>query len=279
MAGIVLSGMVLAQPARLTFDAASIKLNPQCDALEPNRGAEWPGHLSMECADLRDLILAAYGVFGGESDRNTAAFRMQVVGGPRWMDSERYDFDLVADGATHAEMLGPMLRSLLEDRFQLKVHREIKEGPIYKLTLAKNGSKLHASKEGSCVAGRPGQSLNRTETSVRICGSVSVRSNGAVDFYGATMTDLCTHLSLAMDREVTDDTGLEGKFDLHLEINPSDLSPRFIAGRDQFPGHDDVETGSSVFGALERQLGLKLAPARGAVSKIVVDGIERPTGN
>jgi uncharacterized protein (TIGR03435 family) len=146
------AGWASAQISQPAFDVASIKLNTRCDTGGPSGGRSTPGRVALDCADLRDLILTAYGIYGDGANAAPGSFRMQVVGGPAWMDSTRYD--IVAKPAgnlPHSEMYGPMLQSLLEDRFRLKVHRETKQGPVYLLTLAKDGPKLHSTKEGTCV--------------------------------------------------------------------------------------------------------------------------------
>lgn len=140
-----------------------------------------------------------------------------------------------------------MLRALLEDRFHLKVHRETKEGRIYKLTVAKNGPKLQPS-----------------------------NANDAL-----TIQDLCARLSTVLDGEVIDITGITGRFDIQHPLDPSLLTPRFVAGRDQNPGatFDDNPDRPSIFTVIQQQLGLKLEPARGPVTTIVIDAIDPPTEN
>ncbi|MEO5922516.1 MAG: TIGR03435 family protein [Bryobacteraceae bacterium] len=219
---------LLASPvfSQAAFDVVSIKPNPNCDAFAPSRGMSGQGQLALECADLRDLILAAYGIYANGAV-NAADFRMQVVGGPRWMDEEH--FEILARTAANpstAELLGPMLRSLLEERFHLKVHRETKEGRIYKLTVDRDGPKLQPSSDQGCLAALPN------------CTSVSVSQDGKVDLRGATMGDLSARLGMSLDREVTDATGLTGRYDLTLQVDPRDLNPRFVAGRDASPAGD-----------------------------------------
>jgi beta-lactamase regulating signal transducer with metallopeptidase domain len=114
-----------APQSRPAFDVASIKLNTHCDAAAPSGGSSSPSRIAIECADLRDLILTAYGIYGNGANPAPGSFRMQVVGGPSWMDSTHYDIvSKPAGNPPRSEMYGPMLQSLLEERFQLKVHRE-----------------------------------------------------------------------------------------------------------------------------------------------------------
>ena len=100
---------------RLEFEAAAIKLNKSCAVGGRSGGRTSPGRITLECADLRDLILTAYEIYGGQA--SPSSFRMQVLGGPAWIDSDRFDITAKAEGnATTADMYGPMLRALLEDR-------------------------------------------------------------------------------------------------------------------------------------------------------------------
>lgn len=251
-------GSALAQPRATAFEVASIRANPNCGDGFLSRGAPGPTGLFVECADLRDLILTAYAIHADDASRS---LRTQVIGGPRWMDTQRFNISATAPARTsQSEILGPMLRALLEERFGLRVHRETKDGSIYNLTVARGGPKLKASTDGSA--------------------RVSIHPSGTVDLHGVTMSDLCGRLGMALDREVTDATGLAGRYDFQLRIAASDLNPRFVAGRDlaEAGAPTDVEHGSSIFSAL-RELGLNLESARGPVSSIIVDRIESLTEN
>jgi uncharacterized protein (TIGR03435 family) len=98
---------------------------------------------------VRLLVRAAYTALSGEQ---IAARQMEIVGGPGWIDNDHFDISAKAEGPTGpATMIGPMLRALLEERFQLKVHTEPRESPVYSLTVAKGGPKLTPAKDGSCV--------------------------------------------------------------------------------------------------------------------------------
>ncbi len=256
--------------SRPRFEAAVIKLNRDCARGGRSGGMTTPGRITLECAELRDLILAAYEIYGGSA--TPASFRMQVLGGPAWIDSDRYDFTLKAGGnAAVAQMYGPMLRTLLEDRFRLRIHRETRDAPVFLLTVAKGGAKLQAAKEGSCLSGR-----------TPACGSVRADPHGQVDMFGVTMENLSTQLGMRLDRDVIDRTGLAGKFDVHLEVSPAELAARHVAGSAVSPADSQSAadlTGPSIFTALERQLGLKLEPAKGQATVLVIDYIERPSAN
>ena len=288
LAGIIFSaGSASTQVSRPAFEVTSVKVNTHCDeGGGRSGGASSPGRVVLGCADLRDLILTAYGIYADGANLAPGSFRMQVVGGPAWMDSTRYDIIAKPAGnPPRSEMYGPMLQSLLEDRFGLKVHRETRQGGVYILTVAKNGPKLRATKEGTCVVADVNH-LPEAGNATRVCGKGNTSSNGGivtVDMPGATIAGLCSQLGISMDREVIDKTGLTGSFDIHLEVNAADLRPKFVAGRtfeqqDQ-PAVDNVDAGPSISTVLQQQLGLKLETGTGPVQILVVDQIERPTDN
>jgi uncharacterized protein (TIGR03435 family) len=268
LTGIALVATWAVAQSRPAFDVASVKVNTKCDAGGRSGGSSTPGRIALECADLRDLILTAYGIYGNGPNPDPGSFRMQVVGGPSWMDSTRYDIIAKpAVNATTAEMYGPMMQALLEDRLHLKVHTETRQGGIFLLTVAKNGLKLTAAKEDT--GGKPSMS--------------SGNSLVTLNMPGATIANLCTQLGMRMDREVVDKTNLTGRYDIHLEVSPSDLHPKYVAGRtinDQGqPTTDDMDAGPSISTALQQQLGLKLSTGTGPVPVIVIDRIEPLTGN
>jgi uncharacterized protein (TIGR03435 family) len=269
-----------------TFEVTSIKPNPGCAGLgRGSGGLASPGRMTLGCAELRDLILTAYGIYANGSSTNPRSFRMQVLGGPAWIDSDRYDIAAKAEGyPPPAQLYGPMLRALLEDRFKLKVHRETKEAPVYVLTVAKGGTKLRLAKEGSCVStdSRPTAQTGPGQPRPRICGSQVTGLDGTFDMYGATMEGLSLQLATRLDRDVIDKTGIVGRFDIHLEVSRADLAPRFLAGgevRQDDPLVGTDPTGPSLFTALQQQLGLRLESGKGPVETLVIDHIEKPAGN
>ena len=87
----------------------------------------------MECVTLASLVQTAYGTFADGHSLNPRVLR--IMDGPGWIDSEVYAIEAKANGnQPMAEMAGPMLQALLENRFQLKLHRDAREFPIYALT-------------------------------------------------------------------------------------------------------------------------------------------------
>jgi uncharacterized protein (TIGR03435 family) len=166
-------------------------------------------------------------------------------------------------------MMGPMMQELLEDRFQLKIHRQTTEGPVYFLTVARRGPKLNLFTEGSCT---PYSTLPRpplqpgTEYCERI---ISGGKSPSVEAKGATLDEFSKTLRVLVGRPVIDKTGITGRFDIRFEFSHVGIEPV-----------DSDPTGPpSIFIALQEQLGLRLEPAKGPVEMLVIDRIERPTGN
>ena len=83
LAGIVFTAAsACAQISPPGFEVASVKLNTRCDTSDLSGGISTPGRIALECADLRDLILTAYGIYGNGANPASGSFRMQVVGCP-----------------------------------------------------------------------------------------------------------------------------------------------------------------------------------------------------
>jgi uncharacterized protein (TIGR03435 family) len=174
---------------RPAFEVTSVKLSSGCGVPGgPGRGRSTPGRVTLECAQLRDLIQTAYGINANGKMQDSKAFLMQIEGAPGWIDSAHYSIDAKAEGnPPGTELYGPMMQSLLEDRFKLKVHRITREAAIYLLTVAKGGHKLQATREGSCVYSDINHPLPPTPSGQprpRICGSQTVTANGIFDMYG-----------------------------------------------------------------------------------------------
>jgi uncharacterized protein (TIGR03435 family) len=214
----------------------------------------------------RTLIVFAYGV--GD---------YQVAGGPSWVGSDRFDIQAKAEGdATVQQMEGPMLQSLLVDRFKLEFHRETQQLPMDELIRAGN-AKLQPTKEGSCTiyaldAPAPRAPAPGAPGTVS-CGFPHVTQNGinrTLDGKGVTMSTLAANIARSVRRSVIDKSGLTGTYDLHLEWTDAPLND--IA-------NPDTSDRPSIFTAVTEQLGLKLESAKGPVEVIVIDHMERPPQN
>ncbi len=273
---------------RLAFEVASIKLNPNCQTGGMNgRAGVTPGGINLPCVSLRALIRVAYG--GLITGSGIGSRLMEVLGGPGWLDTDRFDTAAKTEGrASQEQVAGPMLQALLEDRFQLKVHKEPRDTSVYLLTVAKNGAKLQPTKEGSCVpfdlSNLSVSPVGPGEARPKFCGAPGGRMGpgGTMisESYGITMAEFAGRmLAGRVDRPVVDQTALTGRYDIHLEFVPDmGQGPTYLNGVPTSAAPADTP-GPSIFAALEGQLGLKLSPGKSPLDVIVVDHAEKPTAN
>jgi len=278
-----------AQPTPPAFDVASVKLHPNCQVGTGRLGIS-PRNLALPCVSLRGLIRLAYGeVLVGAG---LGARLLEVQGGPGWLDNDRYDVLAKSEGSATAQSAAPMLQSLLEERFKVKVHKEARDSSVYILTVAKGGPKLQLTKEGGCIPMdlnnlQPPAPPKRGEQWPRYCGSGHGTVNGSLavhDWYAVTMSEFAGRmLQGIVELPVVDNTGLTERFDVHLEF----VRERHLPGPVSLNGavSPDVpvapadSSGPTIFSALEKQLGLKLSPGKAPVDVIIVDHAERPSAN
>ena len=241
-----------------TFDVASIKR--QTDVVPGMTFAARGATLTVVNNELTNVIGNAYGVR-----------RYQLVGGPGWLDSDRYNIQAKASGDVTRDELMLMVQSLLAERFKLKVHHETREMPIYILTTAKGGIKAPRSVEGACAVRDPRNPPRPGAARMPFCGNNNIRANS----WNATAIDTesaAEALVGVLGRNVVDRTGADGKFDIHIEWTP-DQAPAGIDGA----ASANADGTPSLFTVLEEQLGLKVESARGPVDMIVIDHVERPS--
>ena len=206
-------------------------------------GRDTADGFAASCQGAGSLIMSAYEL----------AHQQQVVGLPAWAASEGFDVVAKMDDDTAAalarmtpqqqrEERPAMLRSLLAQRFGLKIHRETRQLPIYVMKVTTPGK------------------LKLSDPKMRGHGTFS---NDKFSMVAMPISNLVNNLGNIVGRMVIDQTGLTGTYDLTLEWAPQ--------------GSDASDPRPSIFAALEEQLGLKLVPAKGPVEVIVIDHIEKPT--
>jgi uncharacterized protein (TIGR03435 family) len=264
---------------------------------------------TMNNATLRMLLQTAY----QGADNTPLSGQMQIFGGPSWMESDRYDVQAKADchgGTIPREQLQLMVQSLLEERFKLKAHLETRELPIYNLVAAKDGPKIKRSADQTPVTpafrppspceaasgaapppfpppGRgnpfaPGSPVPRGAFMMMMSSSSMTVRAGAAPF-----PTLVRMLQQQLGRMVVDKTGLEGLFDFELTFSPEGLQSPFGGRGLPLPPGGGPPLGNaaapsaadpvpSLFTALQ-ELGLKLDSAKGPVSVLVIDSVEKPT--
>ena len=269
--------------ANATFEVASVKANKSGD----NRigiGFQPGGRFRATNVPLRELISAAY-----VTPQPLPA--SQITGGPKWIESDRFDIVAKAPGDPQPGPNGPptamfaMLRTLLADRFQLILHRESKEMAIYALVPARADGKLGPQLKPAatdCAAmmaaarGRGAPPPPPAPGERMPCGMRMFPGN--LSGGSSSMAQLTNVLARFVNRTVVDQTGLAGNYDLDLQWTP-DQMPQ---GRgDPPPGAPALPAidpnGPSIFTAVQEQLGLKLESTKGPVSVVVIDRVEHPT--
>jgi uncharacterized protein (TIGR03435 family) len=274
MAGVIcivgaLAGGPSAQtPPSPAFEVASLKQNKSTDGRQRGFAPVGPGgRVTIVGLTVRELLRIAY-------SSDAALLPSQIVGGPEWVDSERFDItaiggDQLASGPKSAApgRLSAMLRTLIKDRFMLTAHTEQKEMPIYALIVERT-DRLHQSL-GECVP--PG--VAGALVAAQLCGFRRVGVNG-MSGQGITMELLSGVLADLPDvrRVVRNRTNLTGRFDIDLAF--SSMSP--VADGDPTASRAP-DSGPTLFTALREQLGLKLESTKGPVDVLVIDHVERPT--
>jgi uncharacterized protein (TIGR03435 family) len=212
------------------FEVASVRLIP------PGKGGmisiSPPGSPTFTATNinLEILIAMAYGV---DSDN--------LLNAPSWLGSQQYDVTAKVEGSprlTYEQLRAP-LQKLLEERFQLAVHRQTKEGSGYALVAAKNGPKLQESKGDAPHA---------------------YILKGGLNLQNSSLDDLAGTLKRPAGRPVVNETSIKGKFDIKL-----DYAPEGVANSDR----------PSLFTALQEQLGLQLVSRKVPIATLVIYRVER----
>jgi uncharacterized protein (TIGR03435 family) len=206
----------------------------------------------------------------------------QISGGPAWIGSTRYDISAKPENNPKDDEILPMAQSLLADRFQLSVHRETKELPIFALVVAKKdrrvGAGLTESKDDCAVpdASDPPPRLERGELPAPTCGRIN-RSPRLVRATSISLAAFAHSLSEILGRPVVDKTGLTGNFNISMEWTPDDAQLSMLPP--DAPRRRLEASGPSIFLAIQEQLGLKLESQKGPVEILVVDRAEKPSEN
>lgn len=239
--GAVLASAQAAVPApssRTVFDVASVKPNNSGGtvAIRSLPGGRW----IATNASLRLLITWAYDI----TDE-------RLVGAPGWVDSARFDVTAQPpiQRPTH-DQLHLMVQALLAERFNLRIHREQRRLPFYRLEMDESGPKMHVLDPGTTVSQDP--------FGMTVLGRLSGTH--------VTAAMLAKVLSNQLGRYVENDTGFTSVFDFMLVWKPEGAAP------EDMPADDDRP---SIFTAIRDQLGFKLVPAKGPVEVIAVDHVDR----
>ena len=281
-AASLLAVPLAAQKAAPAFEVASIKPNRTVGV--PQRFQAAPGgRYTFTAYTLKSLV--------DVSHQRSAFDHREMVGGPPWIDTDRFDVMVKAeDGAVLSDpdgFPGPvfaMLRALLTERFGLVTHNEVRERPVYTLTLARAGHRLGAGLRPTgtdcaeamrkLVAPLPGAAPSRDAPPCTFGGAP-----GRTVGNNVSLAMLASVLSSNVGRPVIDRTGVAGYFDFTLDYTP-DVGVRGLGpATPQTGAAPAAGDAPSLFTALQEQLGLKLEATRAPVDVLVIDRATQPTEN
>ena len=189
---------------------------------------------------------------------------LQLEGARGWIDDELFDVDARAGRDATPDEMRAMLRALLRDRFGLVLRTARRDAPVYGLRVVEPGT--------------TGQLRPATGECPGVC---NLRfAPGVLSARGVTMAMLASEISWWVDRIVSDQTGLQGAFDLDLEWTP-EIVPQapVFASSDLAVGTRVKLEAPSIFTAVREQLGLSLEPVRGEIDVFVIERVERPAAN
>jgi uncharacterized protein (TIGR03435 family) len=248
-----------------TFEVASIRRNTSTDLRGAGLAGPQPGGRFVAIGtSLRGLVSGVYG--------------MEVLGGPAWVDTDRFDIEARASGNPPPAAFVPMMRALLADRFSLVVHTETREAPVFALRLTRDDGALgpRMRETDAACASIAREAFPDAPSAQPGCGDFRLGA-ATLNARAMTMPNFARLLSGRAGRPVIDDTGLDGSYDLQLDWS-SDLglvqAPPDAAGADTL-----TPDGLSLFTAMQEQLGLRLDATRGEVDVLVIDRVEPPTPN
>ena len=256
-----------AQTPDPTFEVASVKPNKSGEQKSASF-VQPGGRYTATNVTLRMLLRSAYGVHD-----------TQIVGGPNWVNTDRFDIAAQASDAmpptAFRDQARLMLRPLLAERFKLELHHESREIPVYGLVLARGngafGPQFRRSDGSDCDVtdkSLPADPSAAEPSPPLPCGGGFSRS-GHIAGRRMELAALVSSVSSWADRVILDRTALIGTFDWDLQWTQAPLTAD--VGADP--------SGLSLFTAIQEQLGLKLESRRSPVDVLVIDSVQQPTEN
>jgi uncharacterized protein (TIGR03435 family) len=247
VAGVSLDTPVEAAPE---FEVATVKPSDP-DACCARTWGRDGRHFATTNSNLRYLIQWAFNLQ-----------TKQVVGGPVWMDQDRFDIVGEIDGTQTPidRQWKVAMQKLLVERFQIQSHHETREMSAYALIVAKGGPRLAKGDDDPEHLQRMGFSGGVGQT---------MYGNGV----NASIADFIGELQrIVLDRPVVDRTGLTGKFNIQIEFTREDA---LSLGMTQLPDN----AAPNLLDALQQQLGMKLEVVKAPVDVLVIDHAEQPSAN
>jgi len=251
--------VVSIRPTQIAADGAAIESPPNGDGI------------TMRNITVQEIIDYAYSFRHPEL----------VSGLPEWAKTKNYDLaakvadtNLLAFRKLNQQQRRQMLQTVLAERFQLQVHREPKELPIYALVVVKKGKKMKEAVPWDQYDGGP-----KSEDGTPAGAGTLIPTAKGLTGQAVQMATLALMLSrLDLGREVVDRTGLTARYDFTLRCAPTEAMRPVINGQMQPVSEEDAGL-PSIFTAMQEQLGLKLESTKRMIEGLVIDHIEQPSEN
>ena len=239
MLAIALPAIAFAEAPAPAFEVASVRFNPRPD---PQEVQVSPDALTMRNQPLFFLVQWAWDVTPAQ------------IEAPAWLRQSCFDIAAKAAGPAGEAQMRLMVRKLLADRFGLTLHTDARVVPVYAITLAKGGPKFQESPtEGTFVLERKNPVI--------------------LNAHHARMIDLAQGISGEVGRPVVDDTGLQGRYEIHMDLSA-------YLNRNPGAGDGQLDLMSILFSGFQDLLGLKLESRKQSVDVLVIDHVEKmPTDN
>jgi len=253
-----------ARPAAASFDVASIRPSGDRSGQPGWMGVQMTGGtFEARSMSLKSLVWFAYANGGPQ--------KQMVAGGGGWIDSQLWDITAKVDDPSLAELsnqersnrLRPLVQALLEERFHLKLHTEMRPTPVYALVQAKGGAKVKEVPAPPAMKGDFTEAMKRYREE-----NPGKPFPGVISCSGDHCTATAVAMSAAMgqiqgssrsDRTVIDATGLKGYYDFSFRM----------------PRRDDDDA----MGEIEEDLGMKFEPRKIDLTTYVIDSAEKPSDN
>jgi uncharacterized protein (TIGR03435 family) len=298
VASVLVAAVLLGarSPAQtMAFEVASVKPSAPQAQMYIQLQQQPGGSVIVQNMPLRSIVEFAYQL-QREDDR--------LIDVPDWMATERFDIQAKAPEGTQLGTVrrvgGPspgllMLRTLLAERFGLRLRAEMRERPILALVPASADRRLGPKLTRSDVdcerlaadqrAGRAAPTPPPAPGTIAPCRVYYFLNRIVVG--SQPLAELADYLSASLRRQIVDRTGLAGPFDFELvwtpeQPRPADSPDRIVVGGTEIDLTGGVTidpNGAGLITAVREQLGLKLESTRGPVEVLVVQAVTRPTAN
>ena len=277
---------------KMEFEVASVRLNP--GPAEPSNFRLSPDDAYTATGGLliADNTLSTYIEFAYKLLLTREQWHKLYEHLPNWVQTENYQVRARAEQTNPTkDQMRLMMQSLLKKRFGLVVHFETQDTPVLEMTLSKPGilgPQLHRHEDGPpCevkVMREPGTELRDTDIFPSQCGGVEVEGGPnqtlVMGSRNSAMGVIAQSFQVGrVGRPVVDVTGLTGSYDFRLTWTPN--RGDFASGaRPASPGEPASEPeGTPFLEAIKEQLGLKLKPGKAPLKVLIIDHVERPSGN